>query len=119
MRCPRHSRCRCRASITVAELRAGVALLPTGRRRNNLKEKLEKQVLPLFVQRVLPFDLGCSQHYADIQAKTRKQGYAIGAADGFIAAIAAAAGFAVATRDTTPFEGAGVAVINPWKGSKE
>ena len=36
--------------------------------------------------------------------------------DAFIAAIALANGFAVATRDTGPFEAAGVTVINPWEG---
>jgi len=41
-------------------------------------------------------------------------GKAIGASDGYIAAIAAAHGFAVATRDTGPFDAAGVRVIDPW-----
>jgi predicted nucleic acid-binding protein len=44
-------------AMTVAELRAGIALMPVGRRRSTLHESLEKQVLPLFVGRVLPFDL--------------------------------------------------------------
>ena len=44
-------------AITVAELRAGVALLPTGKRRTGLQENLETRVLPLFAGRVLPFDL--------------------------------------------------------------
>jgi toxin FitB len=48
-------------------------------------------------------------------AKARTAGLAIAAADGCIAAIAAANGFAVATRDTGPFEAAGAAVINPWQ----
>jgi hypothetical protein len=39
---------------------------------------------------------------------------AIATADAYIAAIAAANGFTVATRDTRPFEAAGVSVINPW-----
>jgi toxin FitB len=39
----------------------------------------------------------------------------IGTADSYIAAIAAAKGLTVATRDTQAFEDAGVTVINPWK----
>ncbi len=35
-------------------------------------------------------------------------------ADGLIAAIATAHDLSVATRDASPFEAAGVAVINPW-----
>lgn len=102
------------SAITVAELRAGVALLPNGKRRGGLQESLEKRVLPLFAGRVLPFDLPCTQAYAELMAKARTAGLAIATADGYIAAIAAANGFAVATRDTSPFEAAGTTVINPW-----
>jgi predicted nucleic acid-binding protein len=35
--------------------------------------------------------------------------------DGYIAAVAASRGFIVASRDTSPYEAAGVTVINPWK----
>ena len=102
------------SAITVAELRAGVALLPAGKRRTALQESLETRVLPLFAGRVLPFDLGCTQAYAKLLAKARASGLAIASADGYIAAIAAANGLAVATRDTGPFEAAGATVINPW-----
>jgi toxin FitB len=103
------------SAITVAELRAGVALLPAGKRRAGLQESLETRVLPLFAGRVLPFDLSCTQAYAALMTKARASGLAIASADGYIAAIAAANGFTVATRDTGPFEAAGAAVINPWK----
>lgn len=103
------------SAITVAELRSGISLLPAGKRRTGLLENLERRVLPLFAGRVLPFDLPCTQTYAELIAKAQKAGLAIAAADGFIAATAAANGLAVATRDTGPFEAAGVTVINPWK----
>ena len=103
------------SAITVAELRAGVALLPAGKRRAGLHDSLETRVLPLFAGRVLPFDLACTQAYAVLMAKARASGLAIASADGYIAAIAAANGLAVATRDTGPFEAAGAAVINPWQ----
>jgi hypothetical protein len=103
------------SAITVAELRAGVALLPAGKRRAGLQENLEKRVLPLFAGRVLAFDLACTQAYAQLTAKARASGLAIATADGYIAATAAAKGFTVASRDTSPFEAAGVALINPWR----
>ena len=101
------------SAITVAELRAGLALLPACKRRAGLQESLEMQVLPLFSGRVLPFDLGCTQAYAAMTAKARTSGLAIAGADGYIAAIAVANGLAVATRDTGPFEAVGATVINP------
>ncbi len=103
------------SAVTVAELRAGVALLPAGRRRTGLQENLERRVLPLFAGRVLPFDLACTQAYAGLMAEARTSGLAVATADGYIAAIAIANGFVVATRDTGPFEAAGAAVINPWQ----
>jgi predicted nucleic acid-binding protein len=103
------------SAITVAELRAGLALLPAGKRRAGLQTSLETRVLPLFSGRVLPFDLGCTQAYAELAARARAAGLAIATADGYIAATAVANGLTVATLDTGPFEAAGAAVINPWK----
>ena len=103
------------SAITVAELRAGVALLPAGKRRSALQQGLETRVLPLFAGRVLPFDLACTPAYAALMARARTAGLALATADGYIAAIAAANGLAVATRDTSLFEAAGVTVINPWR----
>ena len=105
------------SAITVAELRSGLALLPPGKRRTGLQDNLEKRVLPLFAGRVLPLDLACTQAYAALMAKARGAGLAVATADGYIAAIAAANGLALATRDTQPFQAAGVAVINPWAGA--
>ena len=102
------------SAITVAELRAGGALLPAGKRRTGLQQSLEKQVLPLFAGRVLPFDTACTQAYATLLSKARAEGLAIATADGYIAAIAATHSLAVASRDVGPFKAAGVAVIDPW-----
>ena len=103
------------SAITVAELRFGVASLAAGKRRDSLHDDLETRALPLFVGRVLAFDVAASQVYADLMAKARAVGLAIGTADGYIAATAAANGMMVATRDTAPFEAAGVPTINPWE----
>lgn len=72
-------------------------------------------MIPLFAGRVLAFDLGCTHAYADLMAKARRSGLAIASADGYIAAIAATLGLTVATRDTGPFQAAGVAFVNPWQ----
>ncbi len=102
------------SAITVAELRAGVAQMPAGKRRAGLQTSLETHVLRLFAGRVLPFDVGCTQAYAELMSKARALGLAVSSADGYIAAIAASHSFAVATRDVGPFQAAGVTVINPW-----
>lgn len=105
------------SAITVAELRYGLATMPEGKRRAIYQERLANEVLPAFEDRVLPFDLEASQAYADLMAQAKARGQAIGQADGYIAAIAATHGLMVATRDTSPFEHAGVNTINPWEAT--
>ncbi|RAW98987.1 MULTISPECIES: type II toxin-antitoxin system VapC family toxin [unclassified Photorhabdus] len=104
------------SAISLAELRFGVAALSNGKRKDTLHRNLERSVVPLFTGRILPFDAAASEAYADIMARAKSEGKAIGKADGYIAAIAEANGLIVATRDTSPFEAAGLTVINPWKG---
>lgn len=106
------------ASMTVAELRAGVALMPVGKRRKILEDSIEHQLLPLFTGRILPFDMACTRAYADVLAAVCKAGSGIETADAMIAAVALNGGFTVATRDDSPFLAAGVKVINPWENPK-
>jgi predicted nucleic acid-binding protein len=102
------------STISLAELRFGMACLPPGQRRDTLQTSLEQRILPLFVGRILSFDGPASEAYAVLRARARNQGRAIAPADGYIAATATAHGLMVATRDTGPFEAAGLTVINPW-----
>ncbi|MBA4218657.1 MAG: type II toxin-antitoxin system VapC family toxin [Proteobacteria bacterium] len=103
------------SSIALAELLAGVAALPAGKRRTALALALEQQVLPLFEGRVLAFDVTAARAYPAVHAGAAAAGNPISFADGAIAAIAAARGFAVATRNVRDFNGTGVALINPWE----
>jgi predicted nucleic acid-binding protein len=102
------------SAITIAELRFGIAAIPIGKRQTILRDRLEGEVLPHFSERILPFNLAASQSYAELMARARVSGKAIGTADGYIAATAAANDLVVATRDASPFEAAGLKVINPW-----
>jgi toxin FitB len=88
--------------------------MPSGKRQTILRDRLEGEVLPHFSERILSLDLAASQSYSGLMARARVSGRAIGTADGYIAATAAANGLAIATRDTSPFEAAGLKVINPW-----
>lgn len=103
------------SAITVAELRYGLAAMPEGKRRLIYQDRLEREVLPTFTGRVLPFDLETSQAYAALMARAKAEGKAISKADGYIAATASTRSFTVVTRDVAPFQAAGLTVINPWK----
>ena len=98
----------------VAELRMGAAVLPDGRKKDLLVDRLENRIFPLFEGRILSFDEPAAAVYAQIRSTARKQGKAVAAADGYIAATAKLHRMVVATRDVSPFRAAGVKVINPW-----
>ena len=101
------------SSVTIAELLFGIGALPKGKRKVNLAAALDG-VRDLFETRILPFDTAAAQRYADLAVAARAAGKGFPTPDGYIAAIAAAHGFAVASRDTSAFEAAGLVVIDPW-----
>lgn len=101
-------------TVTVAELLFGIAAIPAGKRKNMLTETVEG-LLDLFRDRVLPFDIGAARRYAELATLARSSGCGFPTPDGYIAAIATSRGFIVASRDTAPYNAAGVTVINPWE----
>lgn len=101
-------------SITIAELLFGIGALPDGRRKSVLAARIDG-LLEVFAGRILPFDTRAAQHYADLAVKACAGGKGFPTPDGYIAAIAAAHGFAVASRDTSAFNAAGLTVIDPWE----
>jgi predicted nucleic acid-binding protein len=101
------------SSATLAELLYGIGSLPGGRRRDALAASLDG-LLELFGRRILSFDAEAARFYAEIAVRARAAGKGFPLPDGYIAATAAVHGFAVATRDTGPFEAAGLQVVNPW-----
>ena len=101
------------SSVTIAELLFGIGALPNGRRKQKLAATLDG-MLPLFAGRILAFDTNAARHYADLAVAARKAGKGFPTPDGYIAAIATAHGFTVATRDASAFNAAGVPVIDPW-----
>ena len=102
------------SAITVAELRMGAAVLPDGRKKDLLVDRLENRIFPLFEGRILAFDEPTAAVYAQIRSTARKQGKAVAAADGYIAATAKLHRMVVATRDISPFLATGLKVFNPW-----
>ena len=105
------------SSVTLAELLFGISALPAGKRKTLLDRALT-ELLELFKDRTLSFDVNAARHYADLAVAARNGGRGFPTPDGYIAAIAASRGFIVASRDTSPYKAAGVRVINPWKSGQ-
>ena len=105
-------------AVSEAELRAGAAILPPGRRRDRLAAEIDGVIGQDFAGRVLPFDSAAAKAYASIAASRRSAGRPIPDADCQIAAITRARDAAVATRNAGDFEQCGIAVIDPWTGDR-
>lgn len=101
-------------TIGEAELRHGVAILPSGKRRTALTRAIEGILEEDFRDRILPFDRPAAIAYAAIATERRALGRPISQFDCQIAAIARAHGGSVATRNTSDYESCGVDLLNPW-----
>ena len=102
------------STISYAELRFGVLKMPDGKRRTDLAAQIDR-ALELFKDRMLEFNVKAAEQLAQIGARCMKMGKPATAPDAYIAAIAAAHGFSVATRNVDHFKHTGVLVINPWE----
>lgn len=98
-------------AITQAEILAGIAVLPEGRRRRELEASATRALSHGLITSILPFDEEAAPHFAAVMADRRGNAKV---ADAMIAAIARLHSAAVATRDVKDFADCGVVVRNPW-----
>ena len=98
-------------TICQAEILAGLAVMPGGRRRVALETAARAIFADDFNGRVLPFDAAAAAAYADIFAARRRAGRP--PLDLMIAAVARANGAGVVTRDIGGFEDCGVPLVDP------
>lgn len=101
-------------SITQAEILYGILLLPAGKRQKAIESAADTMFQSDFSGRVLPFGPDAAPLYARIAVDRRRAGRPISHFDAQIAAIARAAGAAVATRNVDDFARCGVKLIDPW-----
>jgi hypothetical protein len=101
-------------TITQAEMLYGVAVMPAGRRRDNLHSAVRDLFDVDLSGRVIAFDGDAAVVYAEIAAHRRSLGRPISQLDAQIASIARSRGSAVATRNTADFADCGLDIVNPW-----
>lgn len=102
--------------ITHAEILAGIALLPTGKRRDALASAARQMFEEDFADRCLNFSGPAVALYATVRAQRQLVGRPIDTADAQIAAIALASGLTLVTRNTKDFASIeNLTVVNPWQ----
>ena len=103
----------CVTAITVAELWTGAALLPHGRRRDDIVDRTAV-FLDGLGGPVLPFDAAAAAYFAQIEALQRARGRVSGVFDTQIAAVCLAHGTQLATRNVRDFAALDISLVNPW-----
>jgi len=102
------------AAVCQAELLAGLAVMPHGRRRHALEAAAQAMFAEDFADRVLVFDAAAAVAYAELYAARRRAGRPAATIDLMIAAIARSQDASLVTRNVAHFAGCGITVVNPW-----
>jgi len=105
-------------SITVFEIRFGLELLATGRRRRRLEEAFAKALSEEFDNRVVDFDRPAAEAAGRIAAERRRAGRPVEMRDVQIAGITSARRATLATRNLRHFEGIGLDLLDPWSAER-
>jgi predicted nucleic acid-binding protein len=101
-------------SVTVFEIRTGIQLLTSSRRRRRLDDMFTQLLAEDLDGRVHSFDLTAALAAGTIAASRQRSGRSVEIRDVQIASIAASRHATVATRNARHFEAAGVELVNPW-----
>jgi predicted nucleic acid-binding protein len=102
------------ATLTQAGSFYGLALLPEGRRRDDLQAAARPMFEVDLAGRVLPFDTDAALAYPEIADRRRQGGKPISQIDAQIAAIVRSRGARLATRNVRDFVECGITVVDPW-----
>lgn len=97
--------------IILGELRFGILLLPTGKKRTALERWFDDGVRRLHC---LPWEADTGLKWAELLVRLRTTGKAMPIKDSLIAATALLQGLKVVTRNRSDFESAGVSIVDPF-----
>ncbi len=101
-------------TITLFEVRFGLALLPVGSRRRVMEDAFEALISQDLGGRVAPFDRAAAESAAILAAQRRQAGRTVDFRDTQIAGIALARRASIATRNVRHFQDIDAPVIDPW-----
>lgn len=103
-------------TITVAEVRYGIARLPSGRRREGLQRSADRN-FATYLTRTLSLDIPAAALFGDIVVERARLGRPISTFDALLASIVRSYEARLATRNTDDFTGLGLDLVNPWDAS--
>ena len=99
--------------ISLHEITYGLRLLPKGKRRTKLEEKIH-QLLSEYSDLVIPIDQSEAEQAAIFRVQAKQQGKVIHLADALIAGTAKEHNLSLVTRNVGDFFGIDINIVNPW-----
>ena len=105
-------------TITIFEVRFGLALLSRGRRRDALETAVERLVADELKHRVLDFDTSAAEAAARLAASRQSVGRPVDFRDTQIAGIALSRKATLATRNERHFADLDIRIVNPWSAAE-
>ncbi len=102
--------------INLHELEYGLNLLPSGRRREDLRSALSAYV-ETYADFVLPVARAEAEEAALLRVQARRAGHVLHLADALVAGTAIVHDLILATRNTKDFAALDVNVVNPWESA--
>ena len=102
------------SSITLAEIRFGIEMLPDASRRIGLNDWFTHKMRPMFKGRILEVTEDVMFKWRLLVEEGRKVGHTFSQPDLIIAATGLHHGLTVVSRDVSDYQKARVPVFNPW-----
>jgi len=101
-------------TITIFEIRYGLGLLASGRRRSERELMFKRALEEKLEGRILLFDELAAEEAAILSAARQRSGRSVELRDTMIAGIALAQRATLATRNVRNFDDLTVPVVDPW-----
>ena len=100
--------------ITIGEITKGIQKMPISRRRSDLEEWLNQDLLIQFQHRIVEIDIAIIILWGTLTGRLESQGRRLPTMDSLIAATALHRGFTLVTRNEKDFIETSVTILNPW-----
>jgi predicted nucleic acid-binding protein len=102
------------SAVSFGELRRGITLRASGKRRTELELWIETDLSMLLSGRILPLTRSIAERWGALEGQRQLAGRPLNVPDAQIAATALEHGLTLVTRNVKDFAGLGVDLLNPW-----
>jgi predicted nucleic acid-binding protein len=101
--------------ITIGEITKGIEKLPNSKRKQELSDWLENELLVRFQENLIELDVNTLIRWGKLNAQMESRGETMPAIDSLIAASALECSLTLVTRNVSDFEVTSVEIFDPWK----